>query len=129
MLMDSGQRFMRIVRIYQNVPYFSHYWAPKMAIPFIWTNLNPHPQECFLPKLVEIGFMVIEKKSFKGQSWHRTDRRTLRHIISSHGLPPGELKSQAEKLKISYYLCKRYWCLLNLNTIDNTTPFCDQLGY
>jgi len=32
--------------------------------------------------LVEIGLVVLEKKSFKGKSW----RRTLRHGISSHGL-------------------------------------------
>jgi len=33
--------------------------------PFYLTNLNPHPQACFLPSLVEIGQVVLEKKSFK----------------------------------------------------------------
>jgi len=45
--------------------------------------------------LVEIGLVVLEKKSFKGKSW----RRTLRHGISSHGLWPGELK-----MKVPNYL-------------------------
>jgi len=41
------------------------YWAPKGASPFILTNLNPRPQSCFPPSLVEIGQAVLEKKSFK----------------------------------------------------------------
>ena len=37
----------------------------KKVWPFIWTNLNPlHPrmQECFVPSLLEIGPVVLEKK-------------------------------------------------------------------
>jgi len=29
----------------------------------------------FLPSLGEIGLVVLEKKSFKGKSWRRTDGR------------------------------------------------------
>ena len=30
--------------------------------PFIWTNLIPFIKECFVPSLVEIGLVVLEKK-------------------------------------------------------------------
>jgi len=33
----------RVLKIYKYFPYFATYWAPKVASPFIWTNLNPHP--------------------------------------------------------------------------------------
>ena len=45
--------------------YFLIISAWKRVRPFIWTNLNPlHPrtQECFVPSLVEIGPVVLEKK-------------------------------------------------------------------
>jgi len=29
----------------------------------------------FLPSLIEIGLVVLEKKSFKGKSWRPTDGR------------------------------------------------------
>jgi len=65
--MHSGQWFMRrrFFKIYQHFPYFAPYWAPKVANPFIWTNLNPHPPS-IPPSLVEIGQVVHEKKIFKG---------------------------------------------------------------
>ena len=34
----------------------------KRAEPFIWMNLNPFSQGCFVPSLVEIGPGVLEKK-------------------------------------------------------------------
>jgi len=51
-------RFMRrrFLKIYQNFPYFSPYWAPKGASPFIWTTLNPH-----LPSMFPANF---------GWNWH-----------------------------------------------------------
>jgi len=64
--------------------------GPASLVEQIWI---PIPQACFLPSLVEIGLVVLEKKSLKWKSWRRTDgRRTLRHGITSHGLRPGELK-------------------------------------
>jgi len=52
--MHSGQWFMRrrFLKIYQNFHYFAPYW----------------PQAYFLPSLVEIGLVVLEKKSFKEKS-------------------------------------------------------------
>jgi len=64
---------------YQNLPYS----VPKGASPFIWTNLNPHPQACFLPSLIEIGLVVLEKKSFQ--------RRRTTDAAPWHKLRPGEL--------------------------------------
>jgi len=53
----------RFFKIYQHFPYFAPYWAPKgpeqIRIPI--------PQSCFPPSLVEIGLVVLEKKSFKGK--------------------------------------------------------------
>ena len=49
-------------------------WANRVW-PLIWTNLNPRHQECFVPNVVEIGQMVLEKKILKflqcifGISW------------------------------------------------------------
>lgn len=34
----------------------------KMVLTFIQTNLNPFTYECFVPMLVEIGRLVLEKK-------------------------------------------------------------------
>jgi len=47
----------RYLKIYKKFPYFVPYCAPK----------------CFLPSLVEIVPVVLEKKSFKGKSWRWTD--------------------------------------------------------
>jgi len=54
----------RFLKIYQNCPDVASYWDPKVAIPFISTNLNPHPQAYVLQSLVEIGLVVLEKKIF-----------------------------------------------------------------
>jgi len=32
--------------------------------PFILTNMNTHPQECFLLSLVETGLVVLEKNIY-----------------------------------------------------------------
>jgi len=61
------------LKIYQKFPYFAPYWAPKGTSPFIWTIWISIPQACFLLSLVEIGLLVLEKKSFKGKCWCRTD--------------------------------------------------------
>jgi len=66
---------------------FSRFIKIVLTLPLI----GPHPRACFLPSLVEIGLVVLEK-SFKGKSRRRPDGRTLRHTISSHGLRRGELK-------------------------------------
>jgi len=55
----------RFLNIYQNFHYFASYWALKGTSPFIWTDLNPYPQAWFLPSLVEIGPVVLEKKSIE----------------------------------------------------------------
>ena len=36
----------------------------KRVWPFIWTKLNPLHPGCFVPSLVEIGSVVLEKKIF-----------------------------------------------------------------
>jgi len=41
--------------------------CPKRAQP-LYLNTIPISQEYFLPSLVEIGQVVLEKKSFKGKS-------------------------------------------------------------
>jgi len=51
----------RFLKIYQKFPYFAPYWAS----PFIWTNLNPHPHARFLPSLVEIDLVVLERSRVK----------------------------------------------------------------
>ena len=48
----------------------------KRAGPFIWTNLIPFTQECFVPSLVEIGPVVLEKKMKMWKVYRQTDRRT-----------------------------------------------------
>jgi len=58
----------RFLKIYENVPYFAPYWAPKGPAPLFEQICIPIPQACFLPSLVEIGLVVLEKKSFKGKS-------------------------------------------------------------
>jgi len=55
----------RFLKIYQNVSLFCNLLGPKEASPFIWTNMNPHLQVCFLLSLVEISLVVLEKKTFK----------------------------------------------------------------
>ena len=54
----------------------------KRARPFIWTNLNPlNPfthYPCFVPSLVEIGPVVLEKKMKMWKVYRRTDRQTDR---------------------------------------------------
>jgi len=44
------------------------YWAQKGPAPLFEQILIPIPQACFPPSLVEIGQVVLEKKSFKGKS-------------------------------------------------------------
>jgi len=58
------------LKIYQNLSYFVPYWAPTPLFEQIWT---PIPQACFLPRLVEIGLVVLEKKMFKGKFDGPTD--------------------------------------------------------
>jgi len=45
---------------------------PAPLFEQIWI---PIPQACFLPSLVEIDLVVLEKKSFKGIGWRRMDDR------------------------------------------------------
>jgi len=46
---DSWEDFWRFIK---KIPHFPPYCDPKWASPFIWTNPNPHPQACFLPRLL-----------------------------------------------------------------------------
>jgi len=62
--MHSGQWFMRR-NFWRFIKIF--FFCPLLASPFIWTIRIPIPQACFLPSLVEIGLVVLEKKSFKGK--------------------------------------------------------------
>jgi len=78
-----GEDFWRLIKIFL---IFFLIEPQKVPTPLFEPKMNPHPQACFHPSLVEIGPVVLEK-SFKGKTWRRTDgRRTLRHDISSHGL-------------------------------------------
>ena len=47
--------------------YFVTNWCWKKAWPFVWTNLNPLHQGCFVPNLVDIGPLDLKKmiKMFK----------------------------------------------------------------
>jgi len=88
---DSGswkEDFRRFIK--KMCPYCAPYWAPKGVDQPLYLNKS----ECLLPSLVEIGIkVVLEKKSFTGKRWRRTDgRQTPCHTISSHGLQSGELK-------------------------------------
>jgi len=72
--MHSGQWFMRrFLKIYQNFPYFAPFWAPKGPAPLIEQIWILFSQASFLPSLVEIGLVVLEKKSFKRKCWRRMD--------------------------------------------------------
>jgi len=39
-----------------------------MEQPLYLNKSESHPQACFLPRLVEIGLVVLEKKSLEGKS-------------------------------------------------------------
>ena len=56
------------------------------AWPFIWINFIPFTQGYFVPSLVEIGPVVLEKK-MKMKVYRRTDRRTTGDQKSSLELP------------------------------------------
>jgi len=61
-------------------PLLGSKWGQPPLFEQIWI---PIYQACFLPTLVEIGLVVLEKKSFKGKSWRRTDDgRCARHKLS-----------------------------------------------
>jgi len=49
------------------LPLSAPYGAPICASPFDFCKIESPciPQRCFLPKLVEISSVVLEKKSFK----------------------------------------------------------------
>jgi len=73
-------------KIFEDLSKFSLFLPlTEGANPILWTNLNPHPhpQACFLPSLVEIGLVVVEKKSFKEKvDAGRTDGRCTMHTLS-----------------------------------------------
>ena len=48
----------------------------KRVWPFTWKNLNPTTQGCFLPSLVEIGPLVLEKKMKMWKVYRQTDGQT-----------------------------------------------------
>jgi len=89
--------------------------GPAPLFEQIWILI---PQACFLPSLVEISLVVLEKKSFKGKSWRRTDDgRTLCHTISSHGLRPGELKIR-HKIQGIFQIKSAYFTGLSVNCLS-----------
>jgi len=78
-------------KIFEDLSKFSLF-CPKRGQPlYLNKSESPIPQACSLPSLVEIGLVVLEKKSFKGKSCRTDVGRTLHHPISSAGLWPGEL--------------------------------------
>ena len=62
-LSGSGEEDFLILSMYFR--YFIIISPWKRAGSFIWTNLNPYTQGCFVPSLVENGSVVLEKKIFK----------------------------------------------------------------
>jgi len=64
--------FWRFINIFLILLLIEPQKGPAPLIEQIWISI---PQECFLPSLVEIGIVVLEKKSFKGKSWRRTEGR------------------------------------------------------
>jgi len=76
-------------KIFEDLSKFSLFFpllGPKRGQPlYLNKSESPSPEACFLPSLVEIGLVVLEKKL-------TPDGRTTRQGISSRGLRPGELK-------------------------------------
>ena len=62
-LSDSGEQNLLISSIYFR-NFFIISSRERMG-PFIWTNLNPFTQGWFVPSLVEIGSVVLQKKIFE----------------------------------------------------------------
>ena len=56
--------------------YFVNISPWKRGWSFIWTNWTPFTQECFVPILVEIGPVVLEKKMEMWNVYRWTDRGT-----------------------------------------------------
>jgi len=65
--------FWTVTKIFLILPFI----GPQKGLAHLFEQIwIPSPQACFLPSLVEIGLVVLEKKSFQGKSWRRTDGRT-----------------------------------------------------
>ena len=62
-LSGSGEEDFLILSMYFRYFIIISHW--KRVVPFIWKKLNPFSQGCFLPSLVEIDSVVLEKKIFK----------------------------------------------------------------
>jgi len=60
--MHSGKWFLR--KSFEDLPKL----FLMLPAPFFEVICIPIPQACFLPNLVEIGLVVLEKKSLKGKS-------------------------------------------------------------
>jgi len=63
-----------------SLPLFAPYWAPIGVSPLILQIESPFPNDASYQILVEIGSMVLEKKSFKGKVY---GRRTVTDTYSS----------------------------------------------
>jgi len=73
-------------KIFEDLSNFSLF-CPLLGQPLYLNKIwIPIPQACFLPRLVEINLMVLEKKSFKGKSWRRTDGRQTTDAAPWHKL-------------------------------------------
>ena len=68
------KKIFKIFSIYFGYFFIISPW--KRTGPFIWTNLNPFAQGYIVPSFVEIGPVVLEKKSKIGKVYRRTDRQT-----------------------------------------------------
>jgi len=69
--------FWRFIKIFLILPLF----APQKGSAPLLLIWIPFSRATFLPSLVEIGLVVLEK-SFKEKRWRRTDRRTPYHKLS-----------------------------------------------
>ena len=70
----SGEEDFKISSMYFRYLVIISPW--KRAEPFIWMNLNPFSQGCFVPSLVEIAPVALEKK-MKCESLRTDNGQTL----------------------------------------------------
>ena len=97
-----------------------------MPWPFIWTNLNPLYPRLFVPSLVEIGPVFLEKKLKMWKVYRRTGRQIDRQTTDNRRsekvtlcFSSGELKSlktSIDKIILFYrifanrkYICHLYF--------------------
>ena len=73
------RRFFNFVNVFL---LFHNYFPRKRAEPFIWTTWIPCTQGCFVPSLLEIGPVVLEKKMKNRKVLQQWRRRTTDIYLS-----------------------------------------------